>query len=96
MAFLRYAYRDSRLFQALYEVLPVAGVDGTLKRRMREGRARDNVRAKTGTLEGVSTLAVYALASNNHALAFCIMNQGVESVREAQKFQDRVCEWLCR
>lgn len=96
VAFLRYAYRDSWLFQALYEVLPVAGVDGTLKRRMREGRARDNVRAKTGTLEGVSTLAGYALASNNHALAFCIMNQGVESVREAQRFQDRVCEWLCR
>lgn len=96
VAFLRYAYRDSRLFPPFYDVLPVAGVDGTLKRRMREGPARGNVRAKTGTLEGVSTLAGYALATNSHMLAFCIMNQGVESVREAQKFQDKVCEWLCR
>ena len=31
-----------------------------------------------------------------HRLAFCIMNQGVASLRAAQAFQDRLCELLCR
>ena len=66
------------------------------RRRMKKGKARGNVRAKTGTLEGVSTLAGYATARNGHRLAFCIMNQGVASLRAAQAFQDRLCELLCR
>lgn len=96
IAFLRYAYRDEAVFSPLYISLPIAGVDGTLKKRMRKGKAYGNVRAKTGTLEGVSTLAGYARSGNNHLLAFCIMNQGVERVAAAQDFQDKVCEWLCR
>ena len=63
---------------------------------MRKGKAYGNVRAKTGTLEGVSTLAGYARSGNNHLLAFCIMNQGVERVAAAQDFQDKDCEWVCR
>ena len=96
VAFLKYAYRRLEIFPLFYESLPVAGVDGTLRRRMRGNRTKGRVRAKTGTLEGVSTLAGYALAGNGHMLAFCIMNQGVERVRDAQEFQDKVCDWLCR
>ena len=96
VAFLRYAYHNREVFPALYAALPIAGTDGTLRRRMKKGKARGNVRAKTGTLEGVSTLAGYATARNGHRLAFCIMNQGVSSLRAAQAFQDRLCELLCR
>lgn len=95
-AFLRYAYRDEQIFIPLYQSLPVAGVDGTLRRRMQRGAACNNVRAKTGTLEGVSTLAGYARASNGRMLAFCIMNQGVENRAAAHHFQDKVCDLLCR
>ena len=96
VAFLGYAYRDQVIFPVFYESLPVAGMDGTLKRRMGNRWTKGRVRAKTGTLEGVSTLAGYALAANGHLLAFCIMNQGVERVRDAQDFQDKVCEWMCK
>lgn len=96
VAFLRYAYHNREVFPALYAALPIAGTDGTLRRRMKKGKAHGNVRAKTGTLEGVSTLAGYATARNGHRLAFCIMNQGVSSLRAAQAFQDRLCELLCR
>ena len=95
VAILRLAYRDEAVFPALYAALPVAGTDGTLRRRMRGGKAQGNVRAKTGTLEGVSTLAGYATAADGHLLAFCILNQGVADKRAAQAFQDRVCELLC-
>lgn len=91
IAFLRYAYQRDGIFPALYASLPVAGVDGTLKNRMRRSPARGKVRAKTGTLTGVATLAGYVQAPNGHWLAFCIMNQGQCKARSARDFQDRVC-----
>ena len=63
---------------------------------MKDTPAQYNVRAKTGTLTGVYSLAGYATAANGHHLAFCIINQGVESGRIAREFQDKVCVLLCR
>ncbi len=95
-ALLRYAFHNESVFYHLYPSLPVAGEDGTLKKRMRDGAAHGNVRAKTGTVEGVVTLAGYVTASNGHRLAFSIMNQGISRARQGRDFQDRVCQWLCR
>ena len=91
---LRYAYRSDNLYSYLTVALPLAGCDGTLERRMTSGNAYANVRAKTGTVEGVSTLAGYATAANGHMLCFAIMNQGILKQSTARKFQDRVCEVL--
>ncbi len=96
MAFLRYAWHDKAIFSVLYDVLPIAGVDGTLSRRMRDGKTRGNVRAKTGTLKGVSSLAGYLRNECGHWLAFCILNQGVMVRKDALDFQDKFCELLCR
>lgn len=96
VAFLRHAYRDKNIYNHLYPSLPVAGLDGTLKRRMTSGPAHLNVRAKTGTVEGVSALAGYATAANGHMLAFSIMNQGVVRARAGRNFQDKVCTLLCQ
>lgn len=92
---LNYAYSNPSIFQHLYPALPVAGVDGTLSRRMQETRAYGNVHAKTGTLYGISTLAGYLTARNGHVLSFCIMNQGISAGREGRDFQDEVCTLLC-
>ena len=56
---------------------------------------KDNVKAKTGTLTGVISLAGYCTASNGHQLCFAILNQGVMRASDARHFQDRVCEVLC-
>ena len=95
-ALLRYAFSRQEIFTSFYESLPIAGVDGTLKKRMIDTPAFNNVRAKTGTLTGVYSLAGYATAANGHQLAFCIINQGVESASEARAFQDKVCVLLCK
>ena len=91
-SFLRYAYTHEGIFLHLQPSLPLAGVDGTLRKRMTSGPAYANVSAKTGTLEGVSTLSGYCKAPNGHTLCFAIMNQGILRQSVAHRFQDKVCE----
>ena len=93
---LIYAYRKSDIIYYLYSDLPIAGQDGTLKKRMLKTPAEGKVRAKTGTLTGISSLAGYCPTSDGHMLAFCIINQGVMKNSEGREFQDRVCTELCR
>ena len=93
---LRYAYHNKHIYKPLYESLPIAGVDGTIKTRMKTGSAYKNVRAKTGTLSGVSTLAGYVKASNGNMLAFSIMNNGVSLSAVGTNYQDKLCQALAK
>lgn len=88
---LRYAYKDSNIYSHLYQSMPVAGVDGTLKERMKRTKCRGNVRAKTGTLTGISSLAGYLTTENGNVLCFSIINQGIRRAAPAKAFQDKVC-----
>ena len=92
---LRHAGRTPDIRKALEPALPVAGVDGTLKDRMKGAPTRGNVRAKTGTLTGISSLAGYCTTSGGRQLAFAIINQGVMRNAKGKSFQDRVCTVLC-
>ena len=96
LAYLKYAYAHQEIFHPFYEALPIAGVDGTLRYRMRKEKAFRNVRAKTGTVKGVSSLAGYVRAGNGDMLAFVIINQNVMSGRKARLFQDKICEILAQ
>ena len=82
VAFLRYAYANDNIYPHLITAMPIAGVDGTLEKRMRSGYAHGNVKAKTGTVTGVSALTGYCTAANGHLLCFsfypracCMVNQ---------------------
>ncbi len=92
--FLKFAYSRTDIFRKLYKSLPVAGIDGTLKFRMKKGKAYKNVHAKTGTYTGISALAGYLQTEGGHQLAFSIFNQNQLSASEARAFQDAVCEIL--
>lgn len=96
VAFLRHAYAHQEIYQPLLASMPIAGVDGTLRSRMRSGEAHQNVRAKTGTVTGVSALAGYCTAANGHRLCFSIINMGIRHASSGRSFQDRVCQALCR
>ena len=89
---LIYAYRHRNSYIELFPSLPVAGQDGTLKKRMVKSPANGRVRAKTGTVTGVTTLAGYCASLNGHMLVFSIMNQGTLKIAEGRNFQDKVCE----
>lgn len=92
---LNYAYNNRQIFNPLYKSLPIAGVDGTLARRMKGTRAEKNVRAKTGSVTGVSTLSGYLKAANGHDISFSIMNQGLIKGSDGRDFQDKICVLLC-
>ena len=88
-------YNQQKLFELFYNSLAVAGVDGTLKNRMKNTSAQNNVRAKTGTLNGVSNLSGYVTAKNGHLLAFSILIQNfVNEYSKARNFQNKICELL--
>lgn len=89
---LRYIYRQQDLYTIFYDALPIMGRDGTLKRRCVGTSAQDRIHAKTGTVEGVSSLAGYAIAPNGHHLAFAIINQGIRFTATGRNFQDRICK----
>ena len=97
VAFLRYAYNHDNIFPHLFRSLPVAGVDGTLKNRMRKGSpAYQRVHAKTGSYTGINTLAGYLETNSKRYLAFAIMCQNQIKASEARALQDAICELLAR
>ena len=80
-------------FDALYRSLPLAGVSGTLKKRMRGTSAAGRCRAKTGTLIAVSALAGYCRSRNGHRIAFAILMNRV-NISSAHRAQDRIATTL--
>jgi len=53
--------------------LPIAGVDGTLRNRMKATAAAGNVRAKTGTLRWANSLSGHVTTAGGERLLFSIM-----------------------
>lgn len=60
-------------FAVFYNALPIAGVDGTLKDRMKGTPAEGNVRAKTGSIGSARSLSGYVTTADGERLIFSIM-----------------------
>ncbi|MGW3288039.1 D-alanyl-D-alanine carboxypeptidase/D-alanyl-D-alanine endopeptidase [Streptomyces sp. NPDC001002] len=73
--------------------LPVAGFTGTLTTRYADGAA-GVVRAKTGTLTGVTTLAGTVVDQDGHLLAFAFLTSDTPSTSAAQAALDRTATAL--
>ncbi len=77
------------------ESLPVAGFDGTLKRRMKGTAAEGNLRAKTGTLSYVNALSGYLTTANGQTLIVSFYgNNYVGAGRDVTGTLDQLCAML--
>ena len=86
VALLQFVNRQ-KWAQVYLDALPIAGVDGTLRNRMKGTPAAGNVRAKTGTLRWASSLSGYVTTVAGEHLVFSTMvnrYQGGRSVRGDQ------------
>ena len=73
--------------------LPIAGRDGTLAGRMNGTPAEGNVRAKTGTMSNIRTLAGYVRTRDGETLAFAVRADSFEGPGSAAiEASDRVVD----
>jgi D-alanyl-D-alanine carboxypeptidase/D-alanyl-D-alanine-endopeptidase (penicillin-binding protein 4) len=91
------AMRSDTAFRVFYDALPIAGVDGTIRGRMRDTPAMGNVHAKTGTLDMVRSLSGYVTTADDRLLIFSmIANNWTVSVREVERVQDAIAVRLAQ
>jgi serine-type D-Ala-D-Ala carboxypeptidase/endopeptidase (penicillin-binding protein 4) len=91
------AMRRSPHFQVYYDAFPVAGVDGTLRTRMRSTAGEANVRGKTGTLSNVRSLSGYVTTAEGRLLLFSILcNNYLVPTAYISRVQDSIAVRLAR
>ncbi len=89
------AMRRGPEFRAFYDALPIGGVDGTIRNRMRGTPAAGNVHAKTGTLDKARSLSGYVTSADGRLLLFSILsNNHVVANREVERVQDALAAFL--
>ena len=87
--------KDQPYGQKLKEMLPVAGVSGTLAKRMNKGPLYQNVRAKTGSMSNVHNLTGFVKSADGQELVVTIFVNGhVGSSAKSKAFQEQVLEKL--
>lgn len=71
-------YRDFKIAPDYVASLAIAGTDGTLRSRMKKGPAQGYLKAKTGTLDGASSLSGYLKRKGDDVIAFSILFNDIE------------------
>ncbi|GAB5411508.1 MAG: hypothetical protein ChlgKO_06220 [Chlamydiales bacterium] len=84
VSLLQWVHESAPFAEEFKAALSIGGVDGTLKRRFDNGRFRSQIRGKTGTMTGVSSLSGYLITKDKELLAFSIVGNG---------FTEKVYQW---
>lgn len=73
--------------------LPILGVDGSVKKRLKDSPAASHAHLKTGTLTGVKTIAGYVRSRNGreYTVVFFIAHPNAQHGTDAQ---DALIEWV--
>lgn len=78
-------------FDLFLNSLAVSGTDGTLRNRLSATQVRGSIHAKTGTLNGVTTLSGYMTTASGRNLIFSIFANRVSRTARVKKTIDEIC-----
>lgn len=85
------AMKQSPNFKVYYDALPIAGVDGTIRNRMKGTPAENNVHAKTGSVALSRSLSGYVTTADGHMLIFSFLsNNWTVPTRAVERVQDAI------
>jgi len=77
--------------------LPIAGVDGTLRRRLKEGGAFERARMKTGALRNVTAIAGYVPDANGQmCVVVAMINTERSTEGKGRQVLDALVDWVAR
>ena len=76
--------------------LPVVGIDGTMKTRLRMDPVAGQAQIKTGTLQNVRAIAGYVTAASGRRYALSLMINGKYPAERALHAQDELLRWVYR
>jgi D-alanyl-D-alanine carboxypeptidase/D-alanyl-D-alanine-endopeptidase (penicillin-binding protein 4) len=89
------AMRKAATFNVYYDALPIAGVDGTIRNRMKGTTAEGNVHAKTGSVAQSRSLSGYVTTADRHMLIFSFLsNNWTVPIRSVERVQDAIAARL--
>jgi D-alanyl-D-alanine carboxypeptidase/D-alanyl-D-alanine-endopeptidase (penicillin-binding protein 4) len=89
------AMRRSPHFAVYYDALPIAGVDGSIRNRMKGTPAQGNVHAKTGSVALSRSLSGYVTTADHHMLIFSFLaNNWTVPVSSVERVQDAIAARL--
>jgi len=103
---LNHLFEQPVISPIFFSSLPVAGMDGTLKYRMRRTEAQGKIHAKTGYLsravsryklrDGVVALAGFATPTEGKTLTFVFLYNGTRSPQLVKNIFDKICVELVK
>ncbi len=73
--------------------LSIAGVDGTLKRRLRGTPLAGNAVGKTGTLKGVKSLVGYLTSASGRKFVYVVLLNG-RKAKTGRPLMDELMQWI--
>ncbi|MFM6930460.1 MAG: D-alanyl-D-alanine carboxypeptidase/D-alanyl-D-alanine-endopeptidase [Bdellovibrio sp.] len=87
---LQHLRNDFRVQPEFLTSLPIAGIDGTLKKRMKGSTAERWIRAKTGYINNVVSLAGYAGLEDGRVITFTFIYNGSTDEAKVRQFFDNL------
>ena len=84
---------NSPIMPELMASLPIAGTDGTMKKRLKNSDMTGYAHMKTGTLDGVKTIAGYVLSKSGKRFAVVFLVNHANA-GDADVAQDALLQWV--
>lgn len=93
---LLYTMQQDKILNSHFRnALAMSGMNGSLKNRFTNMANSSHIQAKTGTLNGVSTLTGYFTANSKRELIITIMiNHALESNAILKQFEENLCGFI--